>query len=113
MVIEGPMKISIAEPADGHGKILVIGFEPSFQALEPTRQGEVFQSFLDTLSKNIAAINDPADRNRSGMLIVQQVAEQLLDPIKSGVLALEETITVQIRQESQAVALVDLLRHEG
>ena len=109
MLIEGPMKISIAEPADGQGKILVIGFQPDFQSLDLAEQGQRFRDYLATLGQGIAAISRDDDRNRAGMLIVQQVAEQLLPHIESGELALEENMTVQIRQSEQVVALTDLL----
>ncbi len=43
------------------------------------------------------------------MMIVQQFAEQLLPHIVSGDLALEESMVIQISDESQAVALDSLL----
>jgi len=49
------------------------------------------------------------ERNRAGMAIIYQFADQLLPHILSGDLALEERIVLQIRQEAQAVALTDLL----
>ena len=112
MLIEGPMNIAIAEPADGQGKILVVGFAPDFQALDASEQGGRFRGYLETLSGAIERIEDQADPNRAGMLIVQQIAEQLLPHIESGELALEETMTIQIRQDQQAVALNDLLGRE-
>ncbi len=108
MLIEGPMNITIAEPADGVGKILVIAFTPEFQALDLGAQGRAFRDYLATLAEGIAAA-PPGDLDRQGMIIIQQIAEQLLPHIESGELALEESMTVQIRQEGQAGALVDLL----
>ncbi len=109
MLIEGPLKISIAEPADGQGKILVIGFQPDFQSLGLPERGQQFREYLVTLEQGIGSISSENDRNRAGMLIVQQVAEQLLPHVESGELALEDNMTVQIRQTEQAVALTDLL----
>ena len=113
MLIEGPLKISIAEPADGQGKILVIGFKPDFQTLDLPEQGQRFREYMETLERGIASITQDDDRNRAGMLIVQQVAEQLLPHVEAGELALEENMTVQIRQSEQAVALTDLLATSG
>ena len=112
MLIEGPMNISIAEPADGKGKVLVILFTPEFQALSLAGQGEVFRDYLQMLSDEIAAIDSEEDRNRAGMIIVQQFAEQLYPHITNGELALEERIVIQLRQETQAAVLVDLLGNE-
>ena len=109
MLIEGPLKIAIAEPEDGQGKVLVIGFQPDFQALDLSGQSRRFRAYLETLKQNIEAPEATDERNRAGMLIVQQIAEQLLPHIESGDLVLEETMTVQIRQNEQAVAVTDLL----
>lgn len=110
MVIEGPMSITVADPADGQGKVLVLAFRPEFQTLEVSDQGVHFREYLQTLAREIAAIPDENDRNRVGMLIIQQIGEELLPHIEVGDLALEESIIIQIRQEGQAVALSDLLR---
>ena len=112
MLIEGPMKITIAEPEDGEGKILIIGFQPEFQRLDQSAQTQKFQIYLEELDRNIAALAGRDERNRAGMLIVQQIAEQLMPHITSGELALEETMTVQIRKSEQAVAVTDLLARE-
>lgn len=109
MLIEGPMNVAIAEPADGQGKVLVITFRPEFQSLNRSRQGEQFRAYLESLGGHISSGDRLDVHNRAGMLIVQQIAEQLLPPIESGELALEERITVQIRQQEQVVALKDLL----
>lgn len=110
MVIEGPMSITVADPADGQGKVLVLAFHPEFQALAITDQVTRFREYLETLAREIAAIQDENDRNRAGMLIIQQIGAELLPHIEAGELALEESIIIQIRQDQQAVALSDLLR---
>ncbi len=112
MVIKDPIKISIAEPAGGAGKSVVIEFSPEFQSLEAGHQGTEFQNFLEQLGPDIRSIDQQHDRNRAGMLIFQQFAEQLFAPIMAGELALEETLTVQIGREAQAGALVGLLQRE-
>lgn len=113
MLIEGPLKIAIAEPEDGQGKILVIGFQSEFQALDRSGQARRFRAYLEVLNENITAPEGTDERNRAGMLIVQQIAEQLLPHIESGDLVLEETMTVQIRQDEQAFAVSDLLAREN
>jgi hypothetical protein len=110
MQIKGPMKISVAESPDGQGRVLIVGFQTDFQGLEVAQQAAGFRAYLEELQGNIAAIEDENDRNRAGMLIIQQVAEQLLPHIESGELALEESIIIQIGQDDQALALTDLLR---
>lgn len=113
MLIEGPMNITISDPADGQGKVLVILFTPEFQALTLEEQGRQFQDYMAMLAGHVNG-QDPIDeKNRAGMAIIHQFAEQLLPHIISGDLALEERIVLQIRQESQAVALTDLLASDS
>lgn len=109
MLIEGPMNITISDPADGQGKVLVILFTPEFQALTLAEQGTQFQNYMGLLARHIDSKDAVDERNRAGMAIIYQFAEQLLPHILSGDLALEERIVLQIRQEAQAVALTDLL----
>lgn len=112
MLIEGPMNITISDPADGQGKVLVIVFTPEFQALSLEEQGAQFQDYMRLLASHIEAKDKVDERNRAGMAIIYQFAEQLLPHILSGDLALEERIVLQVRHEGQAVALTDLLaRH--
>ncbi len=109
MLIEGPMKIEIAEPADGQGKLLMVSFTPEFQVAEIADQVSEFRGYLASLEASMAPETSIDARTRQGMMIVHQFAEQMLPHIASGDLALDETMIVQIRQEQQAGALVDLL----
>ena len=109
MLIEGPIDITIDETSDGQGKLLTISFQPEFQGLEVAAQSVEFQSYLQQLKDSIDH-QDTDEKNRAGMLIVQQIAEQLLPHIVSGELALEESMSVQIGQREQVVALTDLLK---
>ncbi len=109
MLIEGPMNITISDPADGQGKVLVILFTPEFQALSLQEQGVAFRDYMALLDGQINGGSGVDERNRAGMEIVLQFAEQLLPHIESGDLALDERIVLQIRQESQSIALTDLL----
>lgn len=109
MLIEGPMNITISDPADGQGKVLVILFTPEFQALTLEQQGVEFQAYMNMLAQHINSQDKVDERNRAGMAIIYQFTEQLLPHVVNGDLALEERIVLQLRQESQAVALTDLL----
>ncbi len=109
MLIEGPMNISIADPASGEGRVLLITFTQEFQNLDLGAQGEAFRGYLQMLHESVAAIGDETDYTRAGMMVVQQFAEQLLPHVESGELALEESMVIQISDETQAVALDSLL----
>ena len=109
MLIEGPLRISVAETTDGQGWVLVLAFKPEFQSLDIPAQGAQFRDYLQGLNDDIAAISDD-DHNRAGMLIIQQIVEQLLPHVEAGELEVEESIIIQIEQNSQVVALTDLLQ---
>ena len=109
MLIEGPMKIDIAEPADGQGKLLMVSFTPEFQEKALDDQVVAFRDYLASLESSITDVDDIDERTHQGMMIVHQFSEQLLPHIISGDLALDETMIIQIRQEQQAGVLVDLL----
>jgi hypothetical protein len=110
MLIEGPIRVSVAETADGQGWVLVLAFKPEFQALDIAAQAEEFRDYLAGLNADIAGITAEDDPNRPGMLIIQQIVEQLMPHIAAGELELSESIIIQIQQNSQLVALTDLLR---
>jgi hypothetical protein len=109
MLIEGPLRISVAETTDGQGWVLVLAFKPEFQALDIPAQGAQFRDYLQRLNDDIAGLKDD-DHNRAGMLIIQQIVEQLLPHVEAGELEIAESIIIQIEQNSQVVALTDLLQ---
>ncbi len=110
MLIDGPIRVSVAEAADGQGWVLVLAFKQEFQALDQAAQAEQFKGYLQRLNEDIAGIAAEDDPNRPGMLIIQQIVEQLLPHIEAGELDPGESIIIQIQQNSQVVALTDLLR---
>lgn len=107
MEINGPLKIGVVETPGHAGWELHIDFRPEFRNLPPNDQGAAFRSYLTDLAAGLSGLG-AEDRNRQGMLLVQQIAEQLLPHIESGELALNETIVVEIAQAPVA-ALQDLI----
>lgn len=107
MQIQGPVRINIGEPADGQGRLLLMSFRPEFKAQPLEARGAAFADYLAELNAGVA---DPAldEANRMGMLIVQQVAEQLLPHVQADELDLEQEMIIQIRPQ-EASAISDLL----
>jgi hypothetical protein len=108
MLIEGPLKIGVLDQPDQPGRELRIDFTPEFQALEQTNQAQTFAQYLKELGQGIASLADD-DPNRTGMLIVQQIAEQLSPHIASGDLELAETIIVELGRDYSSDSLMSLL----
>lgn len=108
MDINGPMRIGVLQTDGTNGWELQFDFRDEFQALELPCQAEEFQQYLTLLERKISALPDD-DRDRQGMLLVQQLSEQLLEYIASGDLALNETIKVQVEQSVAVTSLSELL----
>ena len=107
MEIQGPIKIGVVNDPETTGWELHIDFTDDFKSAELTQQGLVFAASLAELAQEINT-GQADDRNRAGMLIVQQIGEQLLPYVQAGEMALEETMMVEIGQ-SQAFSLTALL----
>ncbi|MEJ2609760.1 MAG: transcriptional regulator [Candidatus Thiodiazotropha sp.] len=108
MLIEGPLKIGVLDDPGQPGRELHVDFTSEFQALGQEGQAATFSDYLKTLQNNITKLSE-ADPNRAGMLIVQQVAEQLLPHLASGDLELSETIIVEMGRDYASDSLMGLL----
>ncbi len=108
MLIEGPLKISVLDQSDQPGRELHIDFTGEFQALGADQQAKEFQGYLQELAQGISSLSND-DPNRAGMLIVQQIAEQLSPHIQTGDLELNETIIVEIGRDYSSDSLMSLL----
>jgi hypothetical protein len=120
MLIQGPLRFSVAQNDQSSSYELFVDFQPDFRDLPLGPQGASFRNYLNELRLLITNANDhakgtppdlfQAERTLQGLLIVQQIAEQLLPHIESGDLDLEETINIHVRPDSPEVSLIDLLR---
>ena len=108
MLIEGPLKIGVLDQPDQPGRELHIDFTSEFQTLGLQGQASAFQDYLKVLEQSISSLSEQ-DPNRAGMLIVQQIAEQLSPHIQSGELELHETIIVEMGRDYSSDSLMNLL----
>lgn len=108
MLIEGPLKIGVLDDPAQPGRELHVDFTSEFQMLEQNGQAQTFSQYLQTLQRYIMELPE-ADPNRAGMLIVQQIAEQLLPHLASGDLELSETIIVEMGRDHASDSLMGLL----
>ena len=108
MLIQGPIKIGVLDDPAQPGRELHIDFTAEVQALEQSAQAEAFARYLGELQQGIVALPED-DPNRVGMLIVQQISEQLLPPIANGELELGDTIIVEMGRDYSSDSLMSLL----
>lgn len=107
MDIQGPIKIGVVNDPETTGWELHMNFTDDFKSADLPQQGQIFTAYLAGLVHEINA-REEGDGDRAGMLIVQQIGEQLLPHIQAGEIALEETLMVEIGRE-QAFSLTDLI----
>ncbi|MBT2972117.1 MAG: transcriptional regulator [gamma proteobacterium symbiont of Ctena orbiculata] len=108
MLIEGPLKIGVLDDPEQPGRELHIDFTPEFQALEQSGQAQAFADYLRHLGEKIATLAE-GDPNRAGMLIIQQIAEQLLPHLQQGELEISQTIVVEMGRDYASDSLMGLL----
>ncbi|MCG6967168.1 MAG: hypothetical protein LJE59_11715 [Chromatiaceae bacterium] len=106
MQINGPLKVAVVEPSPQGNYELQISFTDDFKAADLAAQAEQFRAYLADLRQALSA--DLDGRNAQGVMLVQQVCEQLLPHIEAGEIALGETLVIEV-QRTPGVNLVDLL----
>jgi hypothetical protein len=110
MEITGPLTIGVVDKLDGLGRELHIGFREEFRRLPLRAQGEEFRAYVADLAGAVYAL-DEDDPDRAGILLIQQIAEQLLPHVEAGELSLGDTIVVELGSGGLQVggSLADLL----
>ena len=106
MDITGPIKVGVVEPSPKGNYELHISFTDAFRTADLSAQGEQFRAYLAELGD---ALNGELDeRNAQGVLLIQQICEELRPHIEAGDIALGETLVVEV-QRTPGVNLMDLL----
>jgi len=98
MDINGPINLAMEEKADGLGRAIHLSFTDVFRLLDLDKQKSVLDSYLADLRKSIDV--EMKERERQGMLMVQQIMEQLYPHIVTGEIDLNETMIIDIVQDS-------------
>ena len=109
MLIEGPLKFSVAQDEASPGYELFLDFTEEFCGKSLPEQGKEFRDYLASLSGLLNSNSEMDERTLQGMLMVSQIAEQLLPHVESGELALNETINIHIRPDTPEVSIVNML----
>ncbi len=106
MDINGPIKVGVVEPSSQGDYELHVDFTEEFRAADLATQGKAFRAYLAELG---AALQGGLDsRNAQGVMLIQQVCEQLQPHIEAGDIPLTETLVIEV-QRPPGVNLVDLL----
>jgi hypothetical protein len=107
MEINGPIKVGVVEPSPQGNYELHIDFTDDFRSAGLAAQGETFRAYLTDLGAALAAGLD--GRDAQGVMLIQQICEQLQPHVESGEIPLTETLVIEV-QRTPGVDLTDLLR---
>ena len=103
MDINGPVKVGVVEPSPEGNYELHISFTDEFKAADLVDQGERFRAYLAALDGGALDARDA-----QGVMLIQQICEQLRPHIEAGEVALGDTLVVEV-QRTPGVNLADLL----
>lgn len=95
MVIKGPLTLNTADKMDGTGKEIFLGFTEEFRLQELDQQKLLLDSYMQELADAIRIEMD--DRERQGMLMIQQIMVQLYPHIVSGEMDLDEELVIDVQ----------------
>jgi len=99
MDIEGPVRVGVVDKDDGTGRELHLDFSDNFRRLSDGQRISEFRSYINIL-RNKSSGNSLDEADRQGMLLILQIAEQLLPHLETDQLPLEETIVIEIKPET-------------
>ena len=106
MDINGPIKVGVVEPSPEGDYELHIDFTDEFKAAELAAQGETFRAYLGELGA--ALKGDLAGRDAQGVMLIQQICEQLQPHVEAGEIPLSETLVIEVKR-TPGVNLTELL----
>jgi hypothetical protein len=98
MIIDAPFKIGILDSAMG-GRELQLDFTEEFRRLNLAQQADEFSNYIHRLINEISRL-DEDNADRQGMITIMQIAEQLQPHIEANEIPLEETIVIELQQNS-------------
>lgn len=104
MNIDGPFEIGVVDNEDTSVRELHLSFTEQFRSLGLEQRVEALSRYIATLEKMSASGTDTG--NFQGMLLVMQVTEQLLPHIAEDEIPLNETIVVELQQNTGLDGLI-------
>jgi hypothetical protein len=105
MLIEGPFEIGIVDQEDSSNRELHVSFTREFSGMALEERYENMVRYISSLQE---VVNNPetSAAEVQGMQMIMQIAEQLLPHIQSDEIPLNETIVVEIQNQSTLGGLI-------
>lgn len=112
MKIDGPLIIKVLDDEILNKRTLEINFSLDYQQLELNQQLANMKKYIQQLFQNSQAMPDN-DPNKQGILLIMQIAEELLPYIQQQELDLSETISMELSAQIGAPEISVSLRDLG
>lgn len=106
MDIQGPIRVGVVDKDDGAGRELHLDFSDNFRQLPDSQRISEFRNYINLLRKESSG-NSLDEADRQGMLLILQIAEQLLPHLETDQMPLEETIVIEIEPETILGGLIN------
>ena len=95
MEFEAPFTAQLVEQDNSNLRKLQLKFPPEFQQLDISAQSAAMLAYITELHQQARAAEE-GGAEQQGMLIVLQIAEQMLPHIQSGEMDLSQTVEVEV-----------------
>lgn len=104
MNIDGPFEIGVVDNEETGVRELHLNFREEYRSLDLDQRVEALAQYIARLGELSA--DDAGAENYQGMLLVMQVAEQLLPHIMEDEIPLNETVVIELQQQSGLSGLI-------
>jgi len=105
MQIDGPFNIKIVDNEQSGIRELHLDFQAAFQNAALEERQSQLDSYMQDLAQSIQQSTDTA--TQQGMLLIQQIAEELRPHIHADEVELNETIIIELGASSPLDKLLD------
>lgn len=97
MISKGPVTFKTTDMADGEGKEITLGFTEQFRSKGLDEQKRLIESYMLEISEGLKQETD--EREKQGLVIIQNIMVQLYPHIVSGELDLDEELIIDVTPE--------------
>ena len=95
MKIDGPLSVSVVDDEVGQKRTLEITFKNEFQQLSLEQRVADLKRYIQSLYQKAQVLND-AQADKTGLVLIMQLCEQLLPYVQQDDLDLKDTIELEM-----------------
>ncbi len=97
MISKGPVTLKTTDKADGEGKEITLGFTEQFRSKGLDEQKRLIDSYMLEIAEGLKQETD--EREKQGLVIIQNIMMQLYPHIVSGDVDLDNELVIDVMPE--------------